>query len=134
MYNSISAGGLKPVRWVGSSLTDLRSFPTEVQRGVGYAIYAAQKGERDPAAKSMKGFGGSSVLEIIAPLDGDTFRAIYTVRLKNVIYVLHAFQKKSKTGRTTPQREIEMIHRRLAVAERDYEERRDADDGKKKGN
>jgi phage-related protein len=113
---------------------DLRAFPTEVQRDVGYAIYAAQKGERDPSAKPMKGFGGASVLEIVAPFDGDTFRAIYTVRLKDVIYVLHAFQKKSKTGRETPKREIEMIRRRLANAERDYEERRDRDDGEKKGN
>jgi phage-related protein len=101
---------------------------------VGYAIYAAQKGERDPSAKPMKGSGGANVLEIVAPFDGDTFRAIYTVRLKNVIYVLHAFQKKSRTGRATSKREIEMIHRRLADAEGDYEERRDRDDGKKKGN
>jgi phage-related protein len=101
---------------------------------VGYAIYAAQKGERDPSVKAMKGFGGASVIEIIAPFDGDTFRAIYTVRLKGVIYVLHAFQKKSKTGRATPKRDIEMIQRRLADAERDYEERRDADEGEKKGN
>jgi phage-related protein len=68
---------------------------------VGYAIYAAQKGERDPSAKPMKGSGRANVLEIVAPFDGDTFRAIYTVRLKNVIYVLHAFQKKSRTGRAT---------------------------------
>jgi phage-related protein len=133
MYNSISTGGLNPVRWVGSSLKDLRSFPAEVQRDVGYAIYAAQKGERDPSAKPMKGFGGASVLEIVAPFDGDTFRAIYTVRLRGVIYVLHAFQKKSKAGSATPKREIEMIQRRLTIAERDHEERRDADDREKKG-
>jgi phage-related protein len=133
MYNSISSGRLKAVRWVGSSLVDLRSFPAEVQREVGYAIYAAQKGERDPASRPMKGFSGANVLEIVAPFDGDTFRAIYTVRLKDVIYVLHAFQKKSKTGRATPKREIELIHRRLAVAERDHEERHDADEGEKKG-
>jgi phage-related protein len=101
---------------------------------VGYAIYAAQKRERDPSAKPMKGFGGASVLEIVAPFDGDTFRAIYTVRLKDVIYVLHAFQKKSKSGNATPKREIEMIQRRLAIAERDYEERRDTDGCEKKGN
>jgi phage-related protein len=81
----------------------------------------------------MKGFGGASVLEIVAPFDGDTFRAIYTVRLRGVIYVLHAFQKKSKAGSATPKREIEMIQRRLTIAERDYEERRDADDREKKG-
>ncbi|HEY4838008.1 MAG TPA: type II toxin-antitoxin system RelE/ParE family toxin [Candidatus Acidoferrales bacterium] len=123
---------MKPVRWVGSSLTELRSFPAEVQRDVGYAIYAAQKGERDPAAKPMKGFGGANVLEIVAPFDGDTFRAIYTVRLKDFIYVLHAFQKKSKSGKATPKKEIEMIQRRLAIAERDYEERRETDDREKK--
>ncbi len=132
MYNGISAGRLKPVRWVGSSLSDLRSFPAEVQRDAGYAIYAAQKGQLDPSAKPMKGFGGASVHEIVAPFDGDTFRAIYTVRLKDVVYVLHAFQKKSKTGRATPKREIEMIQRRLAIAERDYEERRNTDDREEK--
>ena len=73
-------------------------FPPEVRSDVGYALYAAQNGEMDPAAKPMKGFGGASVMEIVAPLAGDTWRAIYTVRFQGVFYVLYAFQKKSKSG------------------------------------
>jgi phage-related protein len=113
-------GTLKPVRWVGSSLDDLRSFPEEVRKQVGQALYAAQKGETDPAAKPLKGFAGASVMEIIAPFDGDAWRGIYTVRLSGVIYVLHVFQKKSKSGIATPKREIDLIHRRLATAIKDY--------------
>jgi phage-related protein len=111
---------LKPVKWIGSSLKDLRAFPPEVRKEVGYAIYAAQKGDTDPAAKPMKGFGGVSVMEIVAPFHGDTWRTVYTVRLKDVIYVLHAYQKKSKSGIATPKKEIDLIHRRLATAEREY--------------
>jgi len=108
------------VRWIGSSLKDLRAFPSEVRREVGYAIYAAQKGHTDPSAKPMKGFQGASVMEIVAPFDGDTWRTVYTVRLRGVVYVLHAFQKKSKSGIATPKKEIDLIHRRLAIAEREY--------------
>jgi phage-related protein len=111
---------LKPVRWIGSSLKDLRAFPPEVRKEVGYAIYAAQKGDTDPSAKPMKGFLGASVMEIVAPFDGDTWRTVYTVRLKGIVYVLHAFQKKSKSGIATPKKEIDLIHRRLAAAEREY--------------
>jgi phage-related protein len=101
----------------------LKAFPLEVRSSVGYALYAAQKGDIDPAAKPMKGFGGASVLEIVAPFAGDAWRAIYTVRFAGTIYVLHAFQKKSKSGIATPKKEIDLIHRRLAAAERDYIER-----------
>jgi phage-related protein len=91
-------GKLKTVRWVGSTQKDLRSFPAVVRLDIGYALYAAQKGETDPAAKPLKGFGGCAVMEIVAPFDGNTWRAVYTVRFRGVIYVLHAFQKKSKSG------------------------------------
>jgi phage-related protein len=113
---------LKSIRWVGSSQKDLRSFPSAVKRDVGYALYAAQNGETDLAAKPMKGFGGHSVMEIVAPFDGNTWRAVYTVRFRDVVYVLHAFQKKSKSGISTTQAEIELIHRRLAAAELHYKE------------
>jgi phage-related protein len=113
---------LKPVRWIGSSQRDLRSFPPEVRKDVGYAIYAAQKGETDPAAKPLKGFAGASVMEIVTPFDGDTWRTVYTVRLKDVVYVLHAFQKKSKSGIATPKKEIDLIQRRLAIAEKEHRE------------
>jgi len=113
---------LKVVRWVGSSQKDLRSFPPEVRRDVGHALYAAQKGEIDPAAKPLKGFGGHSVMEIVAPFDGNTWRAVYTVRFRDTVYVLHAFQKKSKSGIATPKAEIDLIRQRLAAAVRHYKE------------
>ena len=94
-----------------------------MQRHVGQALYAAQCGEEYPSVKALKGFGGRSVLEVGAPYQGDTFRAVYTVRFHDAIYVLHAFQKKSKKGIATPQKEIELIRQRLAAAEQDYRER-----------
>ena len=123
---------LKPLRWVGSSHRDVKSFPAEVRRDIGYTLYAAQTGDTDPAAKPMKGFGSASVLEIVAPFDGDTWRAVYTVRFKDAVYVLHAFQKKSKSGTATPKKEIDLIHRRLAEAKRDYEERQKQNEDQEK--
>jgi phage-related protein len=112
-----------PVRWVGSSLRDLKAFPAPVRREVGQALFAAQCGEEYPSVKALHGFGGRSVLEIVAPRAGDTFRAVYTVRFENVIYVLHAFQKKSRKGISTPKKEMDLIRQRLAAAEQDYRER-----------
>jgi phage-related protein len=113
----------KPVRWIGSSRKDLKAFPKAVQRDVGQALYAAQCGKEYPAVKALRGFGGRSVLEIVAPHEADTYRAIYTVRFGGVLYVLHAFQKKSKKGIATPAHEIDLIKQRLALAERDYKQR-----------
>jgi phage-related protein len=91
-YNEImDVEPLKPLRWVGSSREDLKAFPPEVRSTMGYALYAAQRGDTDPSAKPMKGFGGASVLEIVAPFFGDTWRGVYTVRFAGAIYVLHAF-------------------------------------------
>lgn len=118
--------GVKPVRWVGSSRRGLKTFPRAVQRQIGQALYAAQCGEEYPSVKALKGFGGRSVLEIVAPYQGDTFRAVYTVRFDDAIYVLHTFQKKSKKGIATPQKEIELIRQRLAAADQDYRERQAA--------
>jgi phage-related protein len=117
------SGTPKPVRWIGTSLRDLRSFPAPVRIDIGHALFAAQEGKTDPAAKPLRGFGGASVVEIVASHHGNAFRAIYTVRFQGVVYVLHAFQKKSAKGIATPAREIELIQRRLAEAERDYRER-----------
>ena len=114
---------LKPVRWMGSSWRDLKAFPRPVQRDVGQALYAAQCGEEYPSVRALRGFGGRTVLEIIAPYERDAFRAVYTVRFGDAIYVLHAFQKKSKKGIATPQKEIELVKQRLAAAERNYRER-----------
>jgi phage-related protein len=114
---------LKPVRWVGSSRKDVRSFPRPVRLEVGHALYAAQKGEADPAAKALKGFGGRGVLEIVTDHRGDTWRSVYTVRFEGAVYVLHAFQKKSTSGIATPKKEIDLVWRRLAEAEKDHRER-----------
>ncbi len=113
----------KPVRWVGTSLKDLRSFPERVRADIGHALFAAQEGETDPAAKPLRGFGGANVFEIVASQHGNAWRAVYTVRFQDAIYVLHVFQKKSTKGIATPMREIELIRQRLAEAERDYRER-----------
>lgn len=120
MYNLESR---RRIVWVGSSLRDLRAFPPEVRRDVGQSLYAAQQGESDPSAKPLKGFGGGSVIEIVARHRGDTWRAVYTVQFAEAVYVLHAFQKKSKRGIATPKREIELIRKRLAEAERLHRER-----------
>ncbi|MGA9390977.1 MAG: type II toxin-antitoxin system RelE/ParE family toxin [Candidatus Sulfotelmatobacter sp.] len=96
----------------------MRAFPRAVRRDIGYALYAAQTGEVDPSAKPLSGFGGASVLEIVAQHRGDTWRAVYTVRYPEAIYVLHAFQKKSKRGITTTKKDIDLIRQRLNEAER----------------
>lgn len=107
----------RPLIWIGSSLRDVREFPREVRREIGYALYAAQQNEVDPSAKPLKGFGGASVLEIVATAGGDTWRAVYTVRFPEAVYVLHAFQKKSTKGVVTPKKHLNLIRQRLAVAE-----------------
>jgi phage-related protein len=114
---------IKPVFWMASSRMDLKAFPKAVQSDVGYALFAAQRGEEYRSVKALKGFGGRSVLEIVAPHDGDTYRAVYTVKFEGAVYVLHAFHKKSTKGIVTPHREIDLIRRRLADAEQHYRER-----------
>jgi phage-related protein len=123
MYVCIVTEPARPLVWMGSSLSDLRAFPREVRRSIGQALYAAQLGETDPAAKPMRGFGGGSVLEVVADHRGDTWRAVYTVRYTDAVYVLHAFQKKSKTGIATPKRVIDLIWRRLGEVEKLHRER-----------
>ncbi|MFZ5468214.1 MAG: type II toxin-antitoxin system RelE/ParE family toxin [Myxococcota bacterium] len=110
-------------RWVASALKDLSSLPWKVKRVMGYALRLAQQGDKHPDAKPLKGFGGGSVLEIVEDNDGDTYRAIYTVRFADAVYLLHAFQKKSKRGAKTPAEDIELVKRRLKVAEADDERR-----------
>ena len=108
---------LKPVTWVGSSRKDLREFPDPVQDYMGYALYIAQRGGKHRDTKPLSGFGGAGVVAIVKDHRGDTFRAVYTVRFAGTVYVLHAFQKKSKTGRETPGRDMELIKQRLREAE-----------------
>lgn len=110
----------KPLVFVGSSRKDLLEFPEEVQDVVGFALLTAQRGGKHADAKPMKGtaaFAGAGVLEIVEDWRGDTYRAVYTVRFKGAVYVLHAFQKRSKHGIKTPQTDVELIRRRLRDAE-----------------
>lgn len=111
---------VKAVAWIGSSYKDFRAFPDPVQDAMGYALYQAQIGAKHESAKPLRGFGGAGVLEIIADHVGDTFRSVYTVKFATAIYVLHAFQKKSKSGIKTRSEDLELIQRRLKAAEVDY--------------
>jgi phage-related protein len=115
-----------PLEFIGTSKDDLSSFPLKVKQDIGFALRVAQKGDKHPAAKPLKGFGGAGVLEIISDFDGSTFRAVYTVRLKGTIYVLHAFQKKAKKGIATPKSEIDKIKARLKQAQLLHAEKIDA--------
>jgi phage-related protein len=92
---------LKPIGWIGTSKSDLTDFPHEVVSEIGHALYIAQIGGKHTQAKVLSGFGSASVLEVIEDFHGDTFRAVYTVKFAEIVYVLHAFQKKSKKGIAT---------------------------------
>lgn len=111
---------LRPLEWVGSSKHDVRAFPDEVQDHVGFALYQAQLGLKHRDAKPLTGIG-SGVLEVVSDFDTDTYRAVYAVRFRDAVYVLHAFQKKSTRGITTPKFEIDQVRRRLKAAEQHYE-------------
>ena len=111
---------IKSIVWIGSSRRDLKSFPAEVRDIMGYALYQAQVGRKAPSAKPLVGFGGASVLEIVGDFQSDTYRAVYTVKFSDLIYVLHAFQKKSKKGIATPKPDVDLVKRRLRLAEEDY--------------
>jgi phage-related protein len=115
----------KPLIWRGTSKVDFAAFPSSVQREMGYALFLAQMGERHAIlAKTLKGFGGGTVVEIRESHDGSAYRAIYTVRYADAVYVLHAFQKKSKTGIKTPQSDRNLIEKRLRDLINEREKRR----------
>jgi len=112
----------KPLHWIASTLADLRTFPRAVQRSIGVALRTAQLGRKHESAKPLKGFKGAGVLEVVEDHDGNTYRAVYTVRFANDVYVLHVFQKKSKRVIQTPRHVMELIRARLRKAERDHRE------------
>ena len=122
MTRAMPAVGEKPLFWVGSSKKNLLEFPADVQLHLGAALGVAQFGGKHPDAKPWKG-DGPGVMEVVEDHRGDTFRAVYTVRFEGAVYVLHAFQKKSKSGIKTPKADQELIASRLKDAARDYEER-----------
>jgi phage-related protein len=125
----MSSPPVKPLVWIGSSLKELREFPDEVKDEMGFALYEAQCGLKPTAAKPLRGFGGAGVLEVVSDYQSDTYRAVYTVRLEERVYVLHAFQKKSKKWIATPKAEIELIKRRLRQAEELHKEWRQEREG-----
>jgi phage-related protein len=102
---------------MGSSRKDLRAMPKAVRYVFAFALLMAERGLKHPDAKPLRGFGGAGVLEVVEDHDGNTFRAVYTVRFEEAVYVLHCFQKKSKTGAKTPQQDIDLIKQRLKDAE-----------------
>lgn len=104
----------RPLLWRGTSKTDFMAFPADVQREMGYALYLAQMGERHVTmTKTLRGFGGASVIELKERQAGNAYRAVYTVRYAESIYVLHAFQKKSNQGIATPKAEMDLVEQRL---------------------
>lgn len=117
-YNGgLDKPAVKSVVWVGSALKDLKEFPDEVQREVGNALRQAQYGRKAASAKPLSGFGGASVLEVVEDFHTDTYRAVYTIRFQDAVYVLHTFQKKSTRGASTPKGHLDLVRARLRDAE-----------------
>lgn len=109
--------GERPLVWIGSSKKDLMALPVAVRKFFGHALHFAQNGDRHDAVKALKGFGGAGVLEIIEDDADGTYRAVYTVRFEKAVFVLHCFQKKSKSGISTPKKDLDIIRLRLKAAE-----------------
>lgn len=116
----------KPLEWIASSYKDLMALPPDVRRRFGYALSLAQMGDQDDAAKVLKGFGGAGVLEVVDDDVGGTYRAVYTVKFTEAVFVLHCFQKKSKSGIATPKVDMDIIRARLKIAEAMAQELRNA--------
>lgn len=108
----------KPLIWIGSSRKDLQAMPRAVQREFGFALHLAQIGSRHPGTKVLRGFGSAGVLEVVEDHATDTYRAVYTVRFADAVYVLHCFKKKSIKGAETPKPDMELIRKRLDDARR----------------
>lgn len=107
----------KPLFWIGSSKKDLMALPVAVRKFFGHTLNFAQCGEQHDAAKVMTGFAGAGVLEVVEDDADGTYRAVYTVKFKEAVFVLHCFQKKSKSGISTPKKDMDIIRARLKVAE-----------------
>ena len=116
------AEGAREIVWIASSLRDIKTMPVEVQSGFGFALYLAQLGQKHVAAKPLKGYGGGSVLEVVEDFDGDTYRAVYTVKFSSAVYVLDVFQKKSKSGIKIAQHDLKRVESRYKLAKKLHEE------------
>jgi len=121
-YNKLEKQNLKPITWIGCSHDDLKKMPQDVIKEFGFALYQAQCGGKGESVKPLTGFSGAGVLEVVENCNGDTFRAVYTVRFVEAVYVLHVFQKKSKHGISTPPHDINLIKLRLKKAEEIHRE------------
>jgi phage-related protein len=117
MHISTMPTNEKPLEWIGSSHKDLMALPADVRRLFGFALSLAQVGDKHEAAKVLKGFGGAGVLEVVEDDVDGTYRAVYTVKFFEAVFVLHCFQKKSKRGIATPKEDMDIIHARLKIAE-----------------
>ncbi len=113
---------MKPLFWMGSSRKAIRDFPEEVKDEIGHALQEAQFGFKPLSAKPLRGYSGATVLEVVEDFRTDTYRVVYTVRFEGAVYVLHAFQKKSKRGIATPQADLDIIKQRLQQAQAHYQE------------
>jgi phage-related protein len=116
----------RPLIWMGRSRKDIGEFPDRVKGELGHGLDLAQSGEKHENAKPLKGFKGAGILELVEDFDGDTYRAVYTIKFAEVVYVLHVFQKKSKSGIATPKTDIDLIDRRLKLAQEHYQENYDS--------
>ena len=116
---------MKELKWIGSSKKDLLEFPQSIRKEMGHALYVAQEGGKDKNAKPLKGFGGGKILEIVNMDGHGTYRAVYTVQFEEVVYVLHAFQKKSKTGIKTTKQDIDLVEKRYQWAQHQHQYRHD---------
>ena len=116
----MKTNALKTLHWAGSSRKDLLALPEDVKDVFGYALHLAQTGGKHSQSKPLKGFGGAGVLEVVEDYQGDTYRAVYTVKFSNAVYVLHCFQKKSSNGIATPKPDMDLIRTRLQAAEQHH--------------
>jgi len=112
-----SEDAIKPLYWVASSKKDLLTMPEDVQDVFGYALHQAQTGNKHSQTKPLKGFGSAGVLEVVEDYQGDTYRAVYTVKFQGAVYVLHCFQKKASSGIATPKPDLDKIRDRLKAVE-----------------
>ncbi len=106
---------IRRLEWIGSAKKYLEALPAEVRHVFGYALYLAQTGRKHDQAKALRGFGSAGVLEVVEDRRGDTYRAVYTVQYAVRVFVLHVFQKKSKSGSATPKSDLDLIRNRLKV-------------------
>jgi phage-related protein len=128
-WNILMVTAEKRIYWWAGTLDELRSMPDDVKDDIGYGLERAQEGKKAPSAKPLTGlkeFKGGKVLEIVSRTDGDTYRGVYTIEFEEMIYMLDVFQKKSKEGRATPQRDIDRIVGRIKAVR----QWRDSSEGK----